>query len=93
VELEAASEVTEVELEAASEVTEVELEAALVVVMVVVAVVSLVALDPQDLLPAMDLQEEVDLTKRESVIQTIAATDECIPSLQSTWSLVKQRIH
>lgn len=63
---------------------EVELEAALVVVMVVVAVVSLVALDPQDLLPTMDLQEEADLTKWESAIQPIATTDECIFNLHST---------
>jgi hypothetical protein len=46
--------------------------------MVVVAVVSSVALDPQDLLPAMDLQEEADLTKWKSAIQPIATTDECV---------------
>jgi hypothetical protein len=67
-------------LEEASEVMAVELEAALVVV----AVVLLVALVPQDPLPAMDLQEEVDLTKRESAIQPIATRDECVSNLQST---------
>jgi hypothetical protein len=49
-------------------------------------VVSLVALDPQDLLPPMDLQEEAALTKGESALQPIATTDEYVASPQTTVS-------
>jgi hypothetical protein len=45
----------------------------------------LVALDPQGLLPAMDHQEEVALTKRGCTVQPIATRDEYVTSLQSTW--------